>query len=185
MTRQMLTNQKDNDGLGVFLEGSGRTMRFKHNGRDEGFDALLIAYAETGQGAAIMINANDNSGAMSQILAAIAREYHWPDYPTFTPPNRQPTKVAENQLVAYTGRYEIANNQMLTFGTERGHLLTLADGFPDEDFLPEADDRFYSTQQDVQITVSQGCETARSPGFSGRRVVANGKRLASDPCSAP
>ena len=152
MTRQMLTNQKDNDGLGVFLEGSGRTLRFKHGGRDEGFDALLIAYAETGQGAAIMINTNDNSGAMSHILATIAREYHWPDYPTFTPPNRQPTKVAENQLVAYTGRYEIANNQMLTLGTERGHLLTLADGFPDEEFLPEADDRFYSTQQDVRIT---------------------------------
>jgi CubicO group peptidase (beta-lactamase class C family) len=32
MTRQMLTDQKDNDGLGVFLEGSGRTLRFKHNG---------------------------------------------------------------------------------------------------------------------------------------------------------
>ena len=151
MARQMLTNEKDNDGLGVFLEGSGRTLRFKHGGRDEGFDALLVAYAETGQGAAIMINANDNSGAMSHILAAIAREYHWPDYPGFTSPNRQPSKVAENKLVACTGRYEIANNQMLTFATERGHLLTLADGFPDEEFLPEADDRFYSTQQDVQI----------------------------------
>ncbi len=156
MTRQMLTNQKDNDGLGVFLEGSGRTLRFKHNGRDEGFDALLVAYAETGQGAVIMINANDNSGAMSHLLAAIAREYHWPDYPTFTSPKRQVTQVAENQLIAYTGRYEIANNQMVTFGAERGHLLTLADGFPDEEFLPEADDRFFSTQQDVQITFLKG-----------------------------
>ena len=49
MTRQMLTNQKDNDGLGVFLQGSGNTLRFTHDGRDEGFDAMLVAYAETGR----------------------------------------------------------------------------------------------------------------------------------------
>ena len=85
MTRQMLTEEKDNDGLGVFLEGSGSTLRFGHGGRDEGFDARLIAYAETGQGAAIMINANDNSQMVSRILEAIAREYHWPDYPSSTP----------------------------------------------------------------------------------------------------
>ena len=82
MARQMLTEQKNGYGLGVGLEGSGATLRFGHGGRDEGFDALLIAYAETGQGAAIMINANDNSRMMSRILEAIAREYHWPDYPT-------------------------------------------------------------------------------------------------------
>ena len=41
---------------------------------------------------------------------------------------------------------------MLTFAAERGRLLTLVDGFPDEEFLPEADDRFYLAQRDVQIT---------------------------------
>ena len=85
MTRQMLTEEKDNDGLGVFLEGSGSTLRFGHGGRDEGFDARLIAYAETGQGAAIMINTNDNSQMVSRILEAIAREYHWPEYPSSDP----------------------------------------------------------------------------------------------------
>ena len=62
-------------------KGAGSALRFGHGGRDEGFDARLIAYAETGQGAAIMINANDNSRMISRILEAIAREYHWPDYP--------------------------------------------------------------------------------------------------------
>src|SRR5262249_53973446 len=50
MTRQMLTRQKENDGLGVFLEGEGRQLRFTHGGRDEGFDTTLMAYAGTGQG---------------------------------------------------------------------------------------------------------------------------------------
>lgn len=78
MTRQMLTNQKDNDGLGVFLIGSGRTLRFEHSGRDEGFDALLMATAESGQGVVIMINANENTGAVPLIMKFIAKEYGWP-----------------------------------------------------------------------------------------------------------
>ena len=86
MARQMLTEEKAAYGLGVGLEGSGTALRFGHGGRDEGFDAQLIAYAETGQGAVIMINANDNSRMISRILDAIAREYHWPGYSSFTPP---------------------------------------------------------------------------------------------------
>jgi hypothetical protein len=152
MARQMLTNEKNGYGLGVALQGSGFSLRFGHGGRDEGFDAQLLAYAETGQGAVIMINANDNSRMVSRILEAIAKEYHWPDYPTFAPPIRPAARVAEDKLVAYTGRYEFANNQMLTFTTNQGHLVTLAGGFPDEEFLPEADDRFYSAQRDAQIT---------------------------------
>ena len=115
--------EKDHDGLGVFLEGSGQALRFGHGGRDEGFDARLIAYAETGQGAAIMINANDNSRMISRILESIAREYHWPDSSSPTPSRRHGVEVAEDQLAACTGRYEFANNQMLTFGSDQGHLV--------------------------------------------------------------
>ena len=71
MARQMLTEQKNNYGLGVGVRGSGTSVRFGHGGRDEGYDAQLHAYAETGQGAAIMINANDNSAMVSRIFDAI------------------------------------------------------------------------------------------------------------------
>jgi hypothetical protein len=70
--------QKNEDGLGVFLEGRGPGLIFSHNGRDEGFDALMMASAHTGQGVVIMINSNDDSGAVGRIAKAIAREYHWP-----------------------------------------------------------------------------------------------------------
>ena len=152
MARQMLTDQKDHDGLGVFLEGSGQALRFGHGGRDKGFDAQLIAYAETGQGAAIMINANDNSRMISRILESIAREYHWPDYPASMPSRHATAEVAESRLAACTGRYEFANNQMMTFVVDRGHLATVVDGFPDEEFLPGDDGRFHSAQRDMRIT---------------------------------
>ncbi|MDD5261335.1 MAG: serine hydrolase [Methylacidiphilales bacterium] len=77
MARQMLTRQKDNAGLGVFLRGEGKGLLFFHSGRDEGFDAAIEAFANTGQGAVIMINANDDSGVCNEIIEAIAKEYHW------------------------------------------------------------------------------------------------------------
>ncbi len=85
MTREMLTIQKADDGLGVFIAGEGATRRFTHNGRDEGFDALMVGYVERGQGAVVMINANEDSSAVPRIVDAIASAYAWPDYPAFRP----------------------------------------------------------------------------------------------------
>jgi len=80
LTRQMLTIQKNNDGLGLFLKSSGKTLRFGHDGADAGFDALMVAYAHLGKGAAVMINKNDDGKAMSKIFVVIGDQYHWPDY---------------------------------------------------------------------------------------------------------
>jgi CubicO group peptidase (beta-lactamase class C family) len=81
LTREMLTRQKDDDGLGLFLSGSGESLRFEHDGRNAGFDSAMHAYAaDRGNGAVIMINTNDDTGAMNEIFRAIAQQYHWRDY---------------------------------------------------------------------------------------------------------
>jgi len=80
LTQEMLTSQLNNDGLGLFLKSSGKTLRFGHDGADAGFDAVMIAYAYVGKGAAVMINKNDDGKAMSQIFSVIGEQYHWPDY---------------------------------------------------------------------------------------------------------
>jgi len=80
LTQQMLTTQRNNLGLGLFLESSGRTLRFGHDGVDAGFDASMKAYAYLGKGAVVMINKNDNWKATDQIFRVIAEQYQWPDY---------------------------------------------------------------------------------------------------------
>jgi CubicO group peptidase (beta-lactamase class C family) len=152
LATQMLTVEKDNYGLGVALQGSGPALRFGHGGRDEGFDAHLNAYAKTGQGFAIMINANDNSRMISRIHKAVAREYHWPESSSSTPPKHPVTEVPEDQLVACSGRYEFYNNYMMSVGSDQGHLFTFVDGFPDEELLPETNVRFRSADGDIQVT---------------------------------
>jgi hypothetical protein len=89
---------------------------------------------------------------ISRILESIAREYRWPDYPAPTPSRHATAEVAESRLAARTGRYEFLSNQMMTFVIDRGHLATVVDGFPDEEFLPGDDGRFHSAHRDMRIT---------------------------------
>ena len=77
LTREMLTPQKEGMGLGLML---GRHY-FTHGGRNEGFDSLLIGNTETGCGLVIMLNANDDTGALQSVKKFIAREYHWAEQP--------------------------------------------------------------------------------------------------------
>jgi hypothetical protein len=75
MARQMVTKQGYNAGLGFFVEGAGSDLLFMHDGRNEGFDSILVATAKTGFGIMIMMNANDNSGVLRDILTAVHEEY--------------------------------------------------------------------------------------------------------------
>jgi CubicO group peptidase (beta-lactamase class C family) len=86
LTRQMLTVEQMNYGLGLGLRGNGRTLRFGHDGANAGFNAVMSAYAYAGKGAVVMINKNEHTDAMSQIFGCIAEQYHWPDRKT--PPKK-------------------------------------------------------------------------------------------------
>ncbi len=147
MTRQMLTEQKNGYGLGPGVAGSGPTLRFSHGGRDAGFDAFLLAYAESGDGLVIMINANDNSRMMGRIINFVARKYNWPGYPQPTIEQVTAATVAPDVLSSVVGRYEFQNNNMMTLIAEHGRLYTGVNALPDEEFIPTADGRFVSVDR--------------------------------------
>jgi CubicO group peptidase (beta-lactamase class C family) len=75
LTREMLTPNARSHGLGPFIAGAGKTLKFYHSGRNAGFDALLMAEAETGKGVVIMINTNADAKALNSILKAVARDF--------------------------------------------------------------------------------------------------------------
>ncbi|WP_177197072.1 serine hydrolase domain-containing protein [Dyadobacter koreensis] len=150
MARQMLTDQKNMDGLGVFLQGDSTTLRFGHNGRDEGFDALLTASVDKGQGIVIMINTNDNSHMMGRIVDFIAEYYKWDGFPVKTKPAA--VDVNSETLQAFEGRYELFNNRIVTFDAENQRLFTIEDGFIDEEFVPVGSNKFTSTDRNVSVT---------------------------------
>jgi CubicO group peptidase (beta-lactamase class C family) len=65
-------------GLGWFCAGAGAGFRFGHPGSNEGYVAELRCVRATGQGAVVMLNANQGDVVRAEVLAALAREYGWP-----------------------------------------------------------------------------------------------------------
>lgn len=159
MAEQMLTRQIENDGLGVFLDGNGQSLRFSHGGSNEGFQCLLVAYARTGQGAAIMTNSDRGGALIPEIMFAIAHEYSWPDY---KPVERTEVKADPAIFRGYVGRYQLAPNFILTVTQEGDHLMTQATAQDKAEIFPETDRKYFAKVVDAEITFvcdSQGRAT--------------------------
>jgi CubicO group peptidase (beta-lactamase class C family) len=125
MLKQMVSRQFEDWGLGFGVIGEGEKAAFRHNGVDEGFDTYLFAYAHTGNGIAIMFNANSTTSLSNEILRAVAKEYRWPDYQQ---EERESIQVDAKTLDGYAGVYQ-APRQKLTVTTKDGHLyIAGADG---------------------------------------------------------
>ena len=162
--RQMVTRQKEDSGLGVFLEGKGDPVRFSHPGRVHGFDSTLLAYIQTGKGAVIMMNTNDDSRLVPRILRQVGELYHWPDFPL--PAHRDVSAAATvdpTVLVKYEGRYQLGPDDVVAFAARHGHLFTQSSGLDDEEFLPESATRFVSMDRDAEVTF----ETAADGSVAG------------------
>src|SRR6201999_740742 len=62
---QMITHQlqASHAGLGVFVIGSGKGVRFQHSGVNAGFRSEMVGVGYTGQGAVVMSN-GDGGGTL-------------------------------------------------------------------------------------------------------------------------
>ena len=159
MARQYVTEQKNGYALGVGVYGTGKSLRFGHGGRDEGFDALLDAGAETGNGVVVMINANDNSPMKTRIRDWVARAWQFHDGAT-TIPGPAATVAARidpKRLAAYAGYYEASENNMVALAdnAEISGLQILVDGRPAEDLLALDSVRFGSSDRPFRIAFDE------------------------------
>jgi hypothetical protein len=115
----------------------------------------MLAFAETGQGLVVMINANDNSTMMTRVTDAVARAYKWPPRSSSSTPAAT-TRIASGiPLETVTGRYELSNNNMLTLAATGASLFTDVDGLPDEEFVFMGGDRFGSIQRNVSFRIAR------------------------------
>jgi CubicO group peptidase (beta-lactamase class C family) len=149
MAQQMLTAQIGDAGLGVFLAGSGQMWRFSHGGANEGFRAMMVAYAESGCGAVVMANSDSGADLYQAILRSIAEEYGWPDY---RPKVRSVVAVDPKVYALYAGHYQISPDLLLTVTTEEGKLFAQATKQPKVQLHPDSKTRFFVTEAEVQMT---------------------------------
>jgi hypothetical protein len=81
MTQQMLTPQIENVGLGLFLGGKNNPGQFGHNGADEGFQAILTMFSDSGHGVVVMANSDNGVTIGNYLIKSVAREYAWNNTP--------------------------------------------------------------------------------------------------------
>ncbi|MFT7776265.1 serine hydrolase [Roseateles sp.] len=158
LARDMLTGRAGGDyGLGFGLPQENGAAYFAHGGWNEGFCASLMASQSTGQGAAIMINANQPA-LMDELRRAIAHEYGWPGFKTLVP-----VPATAEALERAPGRYRLNAEQVLAV-TRRGERLFIgAVGEEARELVPVAGGRYFE----------RGQEQARAfePGPDGRLAL--------------
>ncbi len=109
MVRQMLTAQTDGWGLGFALKGEGDSLRFGHDGVNEGFESSMVAFANKGEGVVVTTNGQGGRQLADEIIRGIAADYGW----TELAPRRVATvKVSDAILDTYVGAYEVPGIQV-------------------------------------------------------------------------
>ena len=78
---QMLSRQKNTDyGLGVVINGGGRTLNFRKAGHNAGYHNEMLMFPNSGDGVVIMTNSENGEYIINYIVPLIAQAYHWPCY---------------------------------------------------------------------------------------------------------
>lgn len=95
-TKQMLTVQAEPLGIGFFLDP--KSDRFGHDGDDAGFQAALIAFADSGKGAVVMANSENGFTLYGPLMASIAKEYGWSPYTPEPTPHFVRFRVVSGKL---------------------------------------------------------------------------------------
>ena len=78
MAIEMLTPQIEERGLGpVVLDEGGDLFYFLHPGANDGYESILVAYPQRGQGVVIMTNVDEGEHLWREILNSVSVEYGW------------------------------------------------------------------------------------------------------------
>jgi CubicO group peptidase (beta-lactamase class C family) len=130
LTKDMLTPQKGYHGLGPVISGEGETVRFGHDGFNEGFISSMVGYEEFGQGAVVMANSGFSFMLIKEVLDSIARAYKWQNYdftnmqpPDASLPQQEVIKVPQELIKASIGQYRLDDEDTFRIFEKKRHLF--------------------------------------------------------------
>ena len=148
LTQQMLTPGKGGWGLGLQIGGSPENPYFSHGGVNEGFESLLVAYTNTGDGAVIMTNAQGGSRIAEEIMRGIAVAYNWSD---FRQDERTLVTVPAATLARYVGTYSISPGPAYVITLDAGRLYSTPLSGKKTELFPISGTDFLVKDTDAEI----------------------------------
>lgn len=149
MASLMVTPVMQDHGLGWDLMGENESSRFSHGGVNVGFEASMVAYTKTGQGAVVMTNGEGGIHLAHEIIRGIAQEYEWME---FLVEKKVLTMVSPKLYDAYVGVYEFAPNFILTVSRDGDSLYLQAGDAQQFEIFPESEVTFFPREFESQIT---------------------------------
>ena len=153
LTRRMVTSGPSGDALGFSAWGDGTSAVFSHGGANDGFRAMVFAYANTGGGAVVMANGDGGDALLIEILRSIAREYGWPDYR----PTEKTVVPLEPALASqYAGRYDADGSPIaITREGQQLFLQTPPLGPTPLKLYPSGERSFFILEGDIDVTFTR------------------------------
>jgi len=165
MARQMLSPDANNWGLGPAIRSDGS--RFGHGGANEGFRCQLMAFVESGRGAAVMTNSDSGGALVEEILRTIWSVYGWPG---LEPAVRVVADIDPAVFVAVAGRYQFPGVGIVTLEVVTGQLWAEAPGLGRVELLPESDTVFFIRETGANVTFVRESGRVVALIYSGTRA---------------
>ena len=164
MTQLMLSPVLDNFGLGWRIDGTGQAQTFGHGGANAGYQNLLVAYTERGDGVAVMTNGDRGGELAGAIVRAVASAYAWP---TQRARVRSAIATPAAALAALPGRYVIDGLGDFTIARSGdGLTVALRDGAA-EPLYAAPDGSWFVTSMEAELRFAASNERGRvtAPGL--------------------
>lgn len=98
----MLTPHIAPYGLGPVVNGDDKNIDFSHKGRTDGFACGFVAFPFLGKGIVVMINSDNGSCLVDEIIRGVSEVYEWPSYKTSW---RKEIPISQKDLKGCPGRY--------------------------------------------------------------------------------
>jgi len=143
-------------GLGLGTPDFDGQRYFAHGGWDEGFCTMLIGSQTSGQGAVVMINANQPA-LMNELQQAIAFAYGWPGVKAYAA-----LPASAQALASAPGRYRV-NGEQVAVVTGVGDRLHMSFGglLPSE-LVTVGDNRYLQREQQRERSFELAADGARA-----------------------
>lgn len=154
--RVMLTRQLGDHAVGPVVGGSTARKFYSHNGGNEGYRCVLVAY-EDGEGAVVMTSGDKGGGLMYEVLRTIAHLYGWPD---FNPPERVLAVVKPGVLDRLAGVYELQDKTLYVVRSDGGPLRGSVIGNGPIALFPSSDTEVFAREANVVVNFTADADGA-------------------------
>jgi CubicO group peptidase (beta-lactamase class C family) len=165
--RAMLTSGQGDWGLGIGLRGEGQDFQFWHNGVNEGFRALVMAYPRRGQAVAIMANGENGNEVLGLVRMTVGRVLGWPnsEIQMITP-----VPVPQKARFELIGHYVHPRFSAHVGATEDGLVIVPNRGDP-FDAIPQGKDVYMAANGGGRIEFQRDPRTGRVTALKVDRLT--------------